>query len=169
MFIRIAGFCAIPLKKAKPMIFLKEYLNKNRIIFLDTLNIIDKNETLEKMIETVRDEPVIKDFEKFKEAVYKREEILSTGIGKNVAIPHVKIDEIGSFFIVIGIHKEGVDWNSLDNFPVKIVFLIGGPDDHFLYLRILAKLTLLIKNDRTRDTIVNASSADEVLEIFKSF
>ena len=146
------------------MIQLIDYIKKKKIFFINTK---DKTETLEFMINNLRDLKEIKNFDEFKKAVFKRESIISTGIGKNVAIPHVKIKSIDSFFISIAIHKTGVEWNSLDGQPVHFIFLIGGPENHTLYLRILAKLTLIIKNDEIRNKLKLANSEEEVLKIFK--
>lgn len=151
------------------MIFLKEYLSAERIVFLDDpqLNISTKEDALEVMVQTVQQAEFMQDYNKFRQSVYDREEIMSTGIGHQVAIPHVKNDAVSSFFISIGIHREGIEWDALDGKPVNLVFLIGGVEDHQLYLRILAKLTLVIKNKRLRRDILNASSAADILEMFK--
>lgn len=146
------------------MINLKDYIKKDKIFFISTK---DKTETLEFMINNLKDLREIKDFDEFKKAVFKRESIISTGIGKNVAIPHVKIKSIESFFISIAIHKTGVEWNSLDGQPVNFIFLIGGPENHTMYLRILAKLTLIIKNEEIRNKLKNTNNPEEVLEVFK--
>lgn len=146
------------------MIQLIDYIKKEKIFFVNTK---DKTDTLEFIINNLKDLKEIKDFDEFKKAVFKRESIISTGIGKNVAIPHVKIKSIDSFFISIAIHKTGVEWNSLDGQPVYFIFLIGGPQNHTMYLRILAKLTLIIKNDDIRNKLKSSNSPEEVLKIFK--
>lgn len=146
------------------MIQLIDYIKKEKIFFVNTK---DKTDTLEFIINNLKDLKEIKDFDEFKKAVFKRESIISTGIGKNVAIPHVKIKSIDSFFISIAIHKTGVEWNSLDGQPVYFIFLIGGPENHTMYLRILAKLTLIIKNDDIRNKLKSSNSPEEVLKIFK--
>lgn len=150
------------------MVFLHEYLSADRILFLDDPQngASDKSSALELMIQSVKDAPFMKDYPRFRQAVFDREDIMSTGIGYQVAIPHVKNSAVDSFFISVGIHREGIEWDALDGKPVNLVFLIGGVEDHQLYLRILAKLTLVIKNKRLRQDIVNATTADEVLAMF---
>jgi len=69
----------------------------------------------------------------------------------------------------VGIHATGLDWESIDNKPVQLVFLIGGPDDHQTYLRILAKLTLILKNPATRDKLLECKNPQQITKLFESF
>lgn len=95
--------------------------------------------------------------ENFYQAVIKREEVITTGIGMGVAIPHAKMAAFKDFFITIGILEKGVDWKSLDSHPVRLIFLIAGPNDKQTeYLKILSTLTLAIKDDHVRKQLFNA-------------
>jgi len=104
---------------------------------------------------------------RFKKALLKRESIMSTGIGYGVAIPHVKLPQIEEFFITVGIHKRGVNWDSLDCKPVYLIFLIAGPEKkQEKYLRILAQLTTVIKKPERRQQFIELSTKYEVFEQF---
>ena len=146
------------------MVYLCDYLDEKRIAIIDGGA---KNEVLNRLIELSRSEESIRDFEQFRREVLKREAIVSTGIGMGVALPHVKTNSVRSFFITIGVFKNGVDWDSLDGKPVYIAFLIGGPEDHQQYLQILAKLTLIIRNEDKRRAITAAASPAEILQHFQ--
>jgi nitrogen PTS system EIIA component len=148
------------------MIYLKDYLLKDKIHFLDSDTKKDVIETMTASMESVKN---IKNFGSFQKAVFEREKILSTGIGNGVAIPHVKMKDIEKFFISIGIVKKGVEWDSIDNNPVNLVFLIGGPDNHELYLQILSKLFLRGKNMKVRDRLLASKTPGDVVEIFKKY
>ena len=148
------------------MIYLKDYILEDKVHFLDSET---KSDFLEEMIDSMENADYIKNFAAFKKAVFEREEILSTGIGNDVAIPHVKMKDIEHFFISIGIHKKGIHWDSIDNNPVHLVFLIGGPENHDLYLRILSKLFLIIKNENIRNSLLECDSPQEVVEIFEKY
>jgi mannitol/fructose-specific phosphotransferase system IIA component (Ntr-type) len=113
-----------------------------------------------------RSEENIRDFDRFRKEIVQREAVLTTGIGQGVAIPHVKSDSVRQFFITVGVLNEGVDWDSLDEKPVYLAFLIGGPKDHESYLQILAKLTLIIRNAEKRRAVVAARTPEQVLEQF---
>jgi mannitol/fructose-specific phosphotransferase system IIA component (Ntr-type) len=79
----------------------------------------------------------------------------------------VKLPHIPEFFITIGIHKRGVNWDSLDCKPVFIILLIAGPDcEQETYLRILAKLTTIIKIPTQRQRIIELQNKYDVFRMF---
>jgi len=145
------------------MVNLRDYLSADRVVIIDGGT---KSDALTRLIELSRADELVRDFEKFRKEVLKRESIVSTGIGMGVAIPHVKTAAVRSFFITVGVFKQGVDWDSLDGKPVFIAFLIGGPEDHQQYLQILAKLTLIIRNEEKRKAIISAGGASQIIELF---
>ena len=148
-------------------ISLQNYISLNRIFFSTKET---KEEVIDELVKVSKEDNLVKDPVSFKNALLKREAIMSTGIGYGVAIPHVKLPQIEDFFITICIHKKGVDWGSLDNKPAYLIFLIAGPDNQQeKYLRILAKLTLVIKNTERRDKLINCETKYEVFEIFNGF
>lgn len=105
----------------------------------------------------------------FFQAILEREKIVSTGIGMGVAIPHAKLPGYQEFFIAIGILQKPVDWNSLDHAPVRLIFMIGGPDDKQTeYLQILSNLTKMIKNEEKRKKLLTLQDPKAIIELFKS-
>jgi len=146
---------------------LHNYLSLNRIIFS---NASTREQVIEELIRVSKEDGKVEDEKGFKKALLKRESIMSTGIGYGVAIPHVKLDQIPEFFITICIHKNGVDWESLDNKPAHLIFLIAGPSNQQeKYLRILAKLTLVIKNPERRKKLIECNTKYDVLRVFNGF
>lgn len=148
---------------------LSDLIKKENVVFLETIDMVD---TIEVLTENAINNQKIKDKESFKNAVLEREELVSTGIGLGVALPHTKSKDIEEFFIVIGINKEGTDWDAIDRNPVGIVFLIGGPeaeDSQKEYLQIVSKLMLLIKNKERRISLLNSENAQEIADIFEKF
>ncbi len=107
----------------------------------------------------------------FRSAIFHREKLDSTGIGMGVAVPHAKLKNFPNFFIAIGIQKNtGLDWNALDKAPVRIVFMIGGPEDkQSEYLQILSQLTSAIKNIDLRKSLLKSQTPDQVLRLFSDF
>ena len=149
------------------VISLQDYISINRIFFSTKET---KEEVIDELIKVSSDDNMVKDPTSFKDALLKREAIMSTGIGYGVAIPHVKLPQIDDFFITICINKKGVDWGSLDNKPAYLIFLIAGPDNQQeKYLRILAKLTLVIKNPERRKKLTECETKYQVFEIFNGF
>lgn len=146
------------------MIKLTDYLDPHLIAFLD---VATRDEAIRTLVEKVYQAGKLQDKYSFYEAIIDREKIVSTGIGMGAAIPHAKLTSYDHFFIAIGILKRGLDWNSLDGSPVRVIFLIGGPDDKQTeYLQILSKLTQMIKDDQIRKKLLTAKSPDELIGLF---
>lgn len=102
------------------------------------------------------------------EAVEKREDILSTGIGNGVAIPHAKTDAVDSLVVAFARMEAGIDFKSLDGKPVKIIFLLLSPQEEAgLHVRALARISRMLKNTRFRSRLLEADSAGEILEIIQ--
>ena len=149
------------------MIRISKYLDPSLVIFL---NAESRDEALNSMVDAAYAAQKIHDKEAFYAAIIDREKIVSTGIGMGVAIPHAKLSSYDDFFIGIGILPKGVDWNSLDGSPVRLVFMIGGPDDKQTeYLQILSSLTLAIKDEERRKKIVTLNSPAAIIDLFKAF
>jgi PTS system nitrogen regulatory IIA component len=105
----------------------------------------------------------------FFKAVMDREQLVSTGIGMGVAIPHAKMADFSGFFVALAILKVPVEWNSIDHLPVKLVFLIGGPDNRQTeYLQILSKITLLIKQEEVRKKLLTLNSKELIVKLLNS-
>lgn len=148
---------------------LSDLIKKENVVFLETPDMTD---TIEILTENAMKNQKIKNKEEFKNAVLEREELVSTGIGLGVALPHTKSKDIEEFFIIVGINKEGIDWDAIDRNPVGIVFLIGGPeteDSQKEYLQIVSKLMLLIRNKERRISLLNSENAQEIADIFEKF
>jgi PTS system nitrogen regulatory IIA component len=95
---------------------------------------------------------------------------MSTGIGYGIATPHVKLPGISEFFVTVGIHKRGVNWDALDGQPVHLLFLIAGPDQsQERYLRILARLVQVIKEPSRRTRFRSCNTRFDVFELLKGF
>ncbi|MGK5593919.1 MAG: PTS sugar transporter subunit IIA [Parachlamydiaceae bacterium] len=147
------------------MIKIAKYLSKNLILFLNASN---RDEALEKLVDCIYQDGKLEDRDSFFQAIIEREKIVSTGIGMGVAIPHAKLPGYDEFFIAIGILKKGVDWQAIDHSPVRIIFMIGGPDDKQTeYLQILSGLTLAIKNEDLRKKLLTLNSPEDIVKLFE--
>lgn len=149
------------------MLKIFNYLNKDLVSFL---NADSRDQALKAMINEIQKADKLKDAQIFFEALIERERIVSTGIGMGVAIPHAKLDGYDEFFIAIGILSKGVEWNSLDAAPVRLIFMVGGPDDKQTeYLQILSSLTMAIKDENTRKKMLTRNTPEAIIELFKAF
>ncbi len=147
---------------------ISDYLDSQLILFLDEPS---RDGAIDCLIDLLDEEEKLGDKEMFRQAIFSREQIVSTGIGMGVAVPHAKLKEFSNFFIAIGIQrKKGLDWNALDKVPVRLVFMIGGPDNKQTeYLQILSLLTSAIRDVDLRKQLLNAQSQEEVLDLFSNF
>lgn len=150
--------------KSVTMIDISEYMDPELVTFLDVRS---REEALSAMVELIDRSGKLYDKERFYAAILEREKIVSTGIGMGVAIPHAKMTSYDDFFIAVGILQRGVDWKALDNAPVRLIFMIGGPDDKQTeYLQILSILTYEIKNEEIRKKILTLNSRKDIIELF---
>jgi PTS system nitrogen regulatory IIA component len=147
---------------------ISDYIQSNLIAFLD---VETRDEAIDALIDLVSKHGKVKDKESFKKAIYQREALLSTGIGMAVALPHAKLKGLNDFFIAIGIQKkQGLDWNSLDKAPVRLIFLIGGPENkQSEYLQILSLLTSSIRDVEFRKKLLLSTNSEQILELFSHF
>ena len=95
------------------------------------------------MIGVLADSPEIRDKDELARAVFRREELMSTGIGLGLAVPHVRLASVRSMVMAVGVVPGGLaDYPSLDDKPVRLVFLIAAPEGrHADYLRLLAAIS----------------------------
>lgn len=147
---------------------ISDYLEQSLIEFLD---VSTRNEAIDALIDLLDEAGKLPNHELFRKAIFDREELVSTGIGMGVAVPHAKLKGFNDFFIAVGVQqKKGIEWNAIDKAPVRLVFLIGGPDDRQSeYLKILSQLTVAIKDPNLRKELMKASTPDEVCDAFSHF
>ena len=101
-------------------------------------------------------------------AILRREELGSTGIGKGVAVPHAKVTGITGTVGALGRSRDGVSFNSLDGQPVQLIFLlISSPEEVEMHLRVLRKVTALIKDDDFCNFLKRAGDRDELADLLR--
>lgn len=108
----------------------------------------------------------IADVEKYRKGVFAREEEGTTGIGMGIAIPHCKSDAVTKAGLAAMVVKDGVDFESLDGTPAKIIFLIAAPNtEDNVHLQVLSKLSVMLMDEQFTNSLINAGSVDEFLNI----
>jgi PTS system nitrogen regulatory IIA component len=102
-------------------------------------------------------------------AVLHRESLMSTGIGHNLAVPHVRLERLNAPAAAVGIFPEGIaGYDSMDGQPVRIVLLIAAPKgQHETYIRLLAAAVEVLKNPETRQAILAARTPADVAALLK--
>ena len=98
----------------------------------------------------------------------EREALGSTGIGGGIGIPHGKMKEIDSLILGFGLSRKGVDFESLDGRPTHIFFLLITPENSTgLHLKLLARISRILKNEPFKNRLLSATSGEEILDIIK--
>jgi nitrogen PTS system EIIA component len=147
------------------MIHLSDYIDERLVLFLDTSN---KEEVLKKLVERAVMMKELPAEERFYQAILDREKLVSTAIGMGVAVPHAKLPVYNDFFIAVGILSKGVEWQAPDDSLVRLVFLIGGPENRQTeYLKILSSLTIALRKEQLRKQLVTADSEQKVAAYLK--
>ncbi|MGM0380785.1 MAG: PTS sugar transporter subunit IIA [bacterium] len=132
------------------------------------LDVDHRDEVFEQLINLLADAGKVEDPEKALGAVKDREDILSTGIGNGVAIPHAKTDAVEGLVAAFGRVEEGVDFKSLDGKPARLIFLLLSPQGEAgLHVRALARISRMLKNTQFRSRLLETDSADEIIEIIQ--
>ena len=137
-----------------------------RDYIIDSLVSNDKASTLEELSSFLKNKGLISNKENLLNALMEREQLGSTGIGENVAIPHAKISEIDQIITIFGRSIKGIEFDSLDKKPVHFIYLVLAPaKSSGQHLKVLARISRLLKNKSLREAIMNASEANQIYSI----
>ncbi|HOV92029.1 MAG TPA: PTS sugar transporter subunit IIA [Candidatus Kapabacteria bacterium] len=143
-----------------------DILNKNSISVHSSLK--NKEEIINELIDLAEFSGKIIDKNQVIKDVFDREKVLSTGIGKNIALPHAKTKGVSDFCSALITLSEPVDFDSLDGDPIKLAFLLIGPENNVgMNLKLLSRISRILNNESYRNKLIEFDSADEILEFLK--
>lgn len=126
-----------------------------------------KEDLLDAMVDLAARNPLVLDKEKVSQAIHERERIMSTGVGKGFAIPHGKTDAVGDIVIAFATTAEPVDYEAMDNEPVRLVLLLVSRDsDVGTRLKLLSRASKVMNSDSAREALAAAKTPEEVMNIF---
>ena len=133
------------------------------------LTSVSKEELFEEMVQLFADNHLIQDRAEALRVLEEREEMMSTGVGNGLGIPHGKLPEAERSLLAIGISREGIDYESLDGKPVYVVLTIfANPENPAQHIEILAEISRLFAIPGFTERIRSASSPQQVIDIIKS-
>ncbi len=108
------------------------------------------------------------DFQELVGVLMERERLGSTGIGMGIAIPHGKINGIDSLIMGFGIHRKGVDFDTLDGRPACLFFLLVTSENcSGLHLQALARIARMLKNEMFKNKLLQARTPDDVIAVIQ--
>jgi PTS system nitrogen regulatory IIA component len=138
-------------------------ISPDRILFLDYST---KRDALLALAANLATAPQIKNRDELASEIIKREELMSTAIGKGIAIPHVRLASITDLVVSVGISRRDIiDFQVLDDEPVRLLFMIAAAyNQHAYYLQTLSFFSARLKNRALREALL---ATDDVQEVYK--
>lgn len=141
-------------------------LNKKTV--LPSLKVANKEEALDKLISSISDQVDNDELEAIRNAVFEREKIMSTGVGKGLAIPHGKTAGIEDNYAAFALLEEPIDYEAIDGEPVQMIFLLVGPESsNRLHIKMLSRISRLMNNNNFREHLKKSRSSEEIIDAFK--
>ncbi len=142
-----------------------DYMDKKAI--LTELASADKKGVIDELAEPIAELTQL-DHREIVRVLIERERLGSTGIGGGIAIPHGKIGGLESLVLGFGLSGKGVNFEALDSKPTHIFFLLLSPDNSTgLHLRILARISKLLKQESFKEKLLGAKNPDDVIETIR--
>jgi fructose-specific phosphotransferase system IIA component len=127
-----------------------------------------KDEIINGLIEVISLSPKVLDKDKVRSAIFDREKIMSTGVGNGFAIPHGKTDAVADIVAAFAVTAEPIPYQSLDEKPVRLVFLLVGKDNLVgPHIKLLSRISRLMNKEEFRNKLLETTSAQEIISTFK--
>lgn len=144
---------------------LQSILTSDRVLFLEESS---KEPALRRLASVLATAPTIRDRKEIEAAMLRREELMSTGIGFGVGVPHVRLASVDDLTMALGVAREALtDYASLDDTPVQIVSMVAARhDQHAQYIRALKAISSHLKRPDVRARLIAAADPHEAYRIF---
>ena len=143
---------------------IKNILSPDRIVFI---NHSTKHDAIVQLSDVLSTAPQIKNAQELTAEILKREELMSTAIGKGIAIPHVRLSSVTDLVMAVGVCKKPIsDYQTIDDEPVNLLFMIAAAyNQHSLYLKTISHFCGKLKQEGLHENIINAKDAQEVFSL----
>ncbi|MFO7846141.1 MAG: PTS sugar transporter subunit IIA [Balneolaceae bacterium] len=133
------------------------------------LHVRDKEQLINELVDLLKPKVSPEQLENIRNSVFEREKIMSTGVGKQLAIPHGKCSSIDKNMACFALLKNSVEFNSIDNEPVKMVFLLVGPEEKYsTHIKLLSRISRLMNSTKFREKLFQCKTSDEIFETFQN-
>lgn len=128
---------------------------------------VTKLDVINELIDLLKGDARVNDLEELRRAVFEREKIMSTGVGKGFAIPHAKTNAVEDMIAVFGKTSSNIDYEALDEQPVHLVFLLVGKENYVApHIKLLSRISRMMNKEDFRDDLLKANTAEEIYKIF---
>ena len=150
-------------KKSDSEVQIKNFLSPDRVIFVKNSS---KRDAINELADVLAVAPQVKNKEELVTEILKREDLMSTAVGRGIAIPHVRLSSVTDLVMAVGICKKNIeDYQTVDNEPVNLLIMIAAAyNQHTYYLKTISYLTAKLKNQTLRDTLKSAATPREAYD-----
>ena len=137
------------------------FLSPDRVVLLDY---VSKHDVLVMMSEVLAKAPQVKNSAELLDAILKREALMSTAVGRGIAIPHVRLSSVTDLVMAVGISKRDIlDFDAVDGNPVRLVFMIAAANNqHDYYLQTISHFSAKLRNEELKSSLLNSTDPAEV-------
>jgi fructose-specific phosphotransferase system IIA component len=127
-----------------------------------------KDEVINAIIDLASSQKQVIDKARMRSAILDREKIMSTGVGSGFAIPHGKTDAVSDIVAAFAVTAQPIDYQSLDDQPVRLIFLLVGRDNMVgPHIKLLSRISRLMNKEEFRKQLLEAETSKDILEIFR--
>ncbi|MCC5926292.1 MAG: PTS sugar transporter subunit IIA [Bacteroidetes bacterium] len=145
---------------------ISDLLNENNTIA--DLSAATKEEAITKLVATMELSAGKELTETSLAAVLEREAVMSTGVGKGLAIPHGRVKGVEENYVAFGRLTSSIEYGSIDQMPVTMIFLLIGPESQSSqHIKLLSRISKLMNNDEFRERVNSCSSSTEIIAAFQ--
>jgi fructose-specific phosphotransferase system IIA component len=127
-----------------------------------------RDDVIREIVQLLDGLPEVRDLEEVEAAVRRREDVMSTGVGKTLALPHAKTSAVSGTVAAFAVTRQPVDWEAIDNDPVRLVFLLVGTESaKSQHIKILSRISRLMNRDDFRARLLEARDAEQIIAAFE--
>lgn len=128
----------------------------------------DKDAVLDALVDLLDGHPAVDDLEQVRADVHARERQMSTGVGKGLGLPHARSGAVRETVAAFAVMREGIAFDSIDARPVRLVFLLVGPEgERSRHIRLLSRISRLMNQDEFRASLLAAETPEAALGLFR--
>jgi PTS system nitrogen regulatory IIA component len=151
-------------EEPNPTVLVKNILAPERIVFIDHTT---KRDAIVELANNLSTAPQVKYKDELVSEILKREELMSTAIGRGIAIPHVRLSSVTDLVMSVGICRNDIiDFQTIDEIPVRILIMIAAAyNQHTYYLQTLSFFSSKLKEKQLRDALLAAKTSEEAYEL----
>lgn len=127
-----------------------------------------KSEVINALVDVLKGHPAIDNLERVREAIFEREKMMSTGVGKHLGLPHAKTSAATETVAAFATTAEPVNFSAIDDEPIQLLLLLVGPEsDKSQHIKVLGRISRLVSRDDLRQRLIEAQSPQEVIKILQ--